>query len=269
MTDFAGSFADSAFVKPLDGAAQLLHLPEIPTISGSDQPGSAAKSSVASEVGSALGMVVPYFVLSKGVDFALGGAAAGEAAESVMTANSIALKSSIARAGLTGAIYGGIFTPTEGGSLTDTLKQRLTNTALDGSTFALFSGASTALGNSSFLSKIGTQGAGGIAKDMAVNAVAGLPAGLWSAEAGSLATTGHTASLQDAASAAGQYALFGGAFAGLSRGTGFLKSARQNSNSSLRFRDQSAAGDFSGQAAATDSAGRLAALAPDLDTTDL
>lgn len=112
--DFGQSLFHSAVESPINGATQLINqlggtkIGSLDIVGAPSQPTSTADS-YAQKIGGAIGMVVPYFLVSKGVGKVADGLMGTSMAKSLSLTP--LLESSMGRAGLSGALYGGVFTP--------------------------------------------------------------------------------------------------------------------------------------------------------------
>lgn len=229
---FGSGLLHGAIESPINGVTQLanrgldrigLHIDPI-EISGLSKANlNSPAERAAAQGGTAIGAIVPLMLISKATGKFLNAEsmAAQKTAEILGTkpmAESIKLA---AKQGfVTGAIYGGVFTPSADGD--QFLKSRLQNATLGGTTFATFQAANqfgrNVLSSHGLFGSLNTRQF--LTREMplatAVGALAGVPTGLVSAvgqakiERGSFAPT--AAELRNHI---GSNVLFGGAFAGL------------------------------------------------------
>lgn len=202
--DFMHSAVYAGIQSPLTGATQLIdqvagtHLDK--AVSFIEAPEHAKFGSAdwhAQQLGSALGTVLPFLAVHKGLSATLG--------ETAIMSNPIAQGAG------SGLVFGSIFQPTESGE--NFWSSRLKNGVVSGVTFGAIGGFNGALGkladsealSGTFAQRlVGNQVFSGIAS--------GVPAGLVSAETGSLLAGKGLASGQDLAQSAYSYGLIGGAF---------------------------------------------------------
>jgi predicted GH43/DUF377 family glycosyl hydrolase len=201
-SDFAKEFAESSLVTPLNGLIQLadkvpgVHLKEV------EYQGATDKNSIAAEAGHIAGFVADLTVLSvatKGASKSLLGRAG--VVESSFTASAIQM-------GAAGALYGGVFTPTQGNNFgADRLKQA----ALQGGTMAALGLTSRAfqgvtIFDNSLLNKV------------AVNSFSGGIVGGANAIATERLLSGRWATAKQIGDQALSFGLFGAAFGALDYG---------------------------------------------------
>lgn len=183
--DFGKSLFVGAVESPWNGLAQLTHLPEMHVT------GEYNSNSVLAGAGSLIGSVADFMAVSKGIDKAADFMGKGGAFES---ANASAAK----MAGI-GALYGGVFTPNNSGL------DRLKAAGVDGITFGAMSKATSGLMAGRDL---------GFAGKLKAGVLGGAAGGGANVAGDMLFNYDKPNSFKDAASRIGQYAAFGGLFAG-------------------------------------------------------
>lgn len=210
----AGRAAAYSMVQsPLDGAAQLLDkttgskfLPSLHLMDAPSETQFASAKWHAQQIGSAAGMALPFLILHKGVsnfsrsalELTLGGASARHLGKSA--------GKSIIDSALTGAAYGGIFTPVS--SDDDFYKARWKESAIGAATFATFTGASSALKG---FDRVSPKANLKEIQSFKNAVIAGLPAGAVCAEGRSLAESGKHADAIDLLKSAYSFSFVGGA----------------------------------------------------------
>ncbi len=213
VADFGKEFVHSALVNPWNAVVQVadkvpgVKLPEI-QMQGADH-----KDSLGAKAGALSGFVVDFAALSiatKGLTKPL--------LKTVGIGETGALASATTM-GLTGGIYGGVFTPTENGQ--DLLTSRFKQAGVQAGTFAAMSLATGALGG-------GFEGS--LSRRIGVNAAGGAIGGATNALLNERVMNDRWASGTQIAESAGNFAMFGAAFAGLDFAIGKGINARREAN---------------------------------------
>ncbi|HEY9714129.1 MAG TPA: hypothetical protein V6C72_11705, partial [Chroococcales cyanobacterium] len=236
-TEFAvnlkDSFLYSAIQSPITGISQICdqlsgtHLTEKTHFI--DAPAQAQFGSAAwhaQQIGSGLGMAADFLVANKFV----GGTAskiAGQTAElSTLSNFSASSTAAIGRSAFTGALFQGLFTPSQGsgrdfwlGRLENAGSGALTFGALTGASLGLRSMLGTATAESALLTRA-------IKSDAAIGTLAGIPAGAVSAESNSLLHGKGLASTSDVMQSAYGFVVAGGPL-GLLHGLGMPESSEK------------------------------------------
>ncbi|MBS1953444.1 MAG: hypothetical protein JST89_04635 [Cyanobacteria bacterium SZAS-4] len=197
-TDFGKELVHSALVNPYNAVAQIAdkagaHLPTI------EMQGADNKDSIGAKAGALAGFVVDFAALS---------IATKGATKPLLSSMGVSETSALSRAttmGVTGAVYGGIFTPTESGQ--DLLTSRLKQAGVQAGTFASMSLATSALGGAEF--------EGALLRRVGVNAAGGAVGGATNALLNERLINDRWATGKEIAQQAGTFALFGAAFAGV------------------------------------------------------
>jgi hypothetical protein len=211
VTDILGDAVHSALYsavqEPISGvtqmvdefAGQYIGTKLLPKVQFMDAPVQAKFGSVdwhAQQVGSAVGMLVPFLLVGKGVKGVLGTSAMTAEEASLMSRKAV-FGMSMKEAGLTGFTYDAAFRPSDsknegvGQFLMDRGKQGL----IGAGTFMTLTG--TSLGLSRFAGSAAVEKSALVPllkNPIASGIISGVPAGLFTAEANSLNKTGHLAS---------------------------------------------------------------------------
>jgi len=222
ITDILGDAVHSALYtavqEPVSGVTQIVDefagtkfLPKVQFLDAPVQAKFGTADWHAQQVGSAVGMLLPFMVVGKGVRGVLG----TSAEEASLMSRKAAFGMSMKEAGLTGFAYDALLKPSDTnhtGGVGGFLLDRGTQGAIGAGTFMTLTGSS-----------IGLRSLGGAAveksaflpllKNPIVNGVlSGVPAGLFTAEAHSLAKTGHLASGEEVGQSVYGMSLIGGGF---------------------------------------------------------
>ena len=228
-SDFGQSLFHSAVENPVNGVTQLVNevagtnIKPLTIVGAPSEPTSTADS-YAQKIGGAIGMVIPYFLVSKGIGKVAGGLTETSMAKSLSMTPF--LESSVARAGLSGAVYGGIFNPVSADEKNPGWA-RLRNAAVDGATFATLTGASESLAKMGIF-KPTTSALANTFKSVGTTMIAGVPAGIVSAEGQSLLGQGRFAKGSELTQSAMDFVTVGGALAALTHGVGAAENWRAN-----------------------------------------
>lgn len=205
LSEFGSSAFDAGFQRPVNGISQLAGnlvgrtLPELHLVAP-DKPNDRTEAFV-QQAGASVGMIVPFLISRAAVR----GAFAGRLGTSIA--------SSAIEGGATGAFMGAVLTPVEKGR--DFWQGRLANAVTDAGTFAALGASARGLSGirafavtpeSGLLSTVG-KGAG-------IGAISGIPAGLTSAELGSLTSGRGLASQHELGKSVTDFAMFGGILGG-------------------------------------------------------
>ncbi|MGD9680226.1 MAG: hypothetical protein AB7W16_03485 [Candidatus Obscuribacterales bacterium] len=179
--DLFRSMAYAGAQSPVNGAVQLVDnvagtdfLPAVQFVTPPEPAEFGSARWHAQQIGYAAGMVAPFLILHKTLH---GGAPLSSSLASVRAT------------AMTGTVYGGVLTPTLAGE--DPLTGRLRNAAVSGATFATLSASSIGLKTlGAELTGTSAVASGILKNEVAAGALAGLPAGLVSADSESL-LSGH------------------------------------------------------------------------------
>lgn len=199
VSDFGKELIHSAFVNPYNAVVQLADKAGGAKLEQIDMHGAENKDSLGAKVGALAGFVVDFAALS---------VATRGATKPLLTSMGVGESSAIANAtnmGLSGGLYGGVFTPTEGGQ--DLLSSRLKQAGVQAGTFAAMSLATSAFGGANF--------EGSLTRRIGVNAAGGAVGGATNAILNERLINDRWASGTEIAQQAGGFALFGAAFAGV------------------------------------------------------
>ncbi len=220
VTDILGDAVHSALYtaiqEPVSGVTQIVDevagtklLPRVQFLSAPEQAKFGTADWHAQQFGSAVGMLLPFMLVGKGVRGALGTSAEGASLMSTKAAFGMSIK----EAGLTGFAYDAILRPSDTnhtGGLGGFLMDRGTQGLVGAGTFMTLTGSSLGLRS---LGGVERSASLSLLRNPIVNGVlSGVPAGLFSAEAGSLTKTGHLASAQELGQSVYGMAVIGGGF---------------------------------------------------------
>lgn len=202
--DFMHSAVYAGIQAPLTGATQLIdqvagtHLDK--SVSFIDAPEHAQFGTAdwhAQQLGGALGTVLPFLVVHKGMSAALG--------------DSALMSSPIAQGAGSGLVFGSVFQPSETGQ--NFWTSRLKNGVGSGVTFGALGGFNGALGKLAESEALtGTIAQRLVGNQIFSGIVSGVPAGLVGAETGSILGGKGLASGQELTQSAYSYGLIGGLF---------------------------------------------------------
>jgi predicted GH43/DUF377 family glycosyl hydrolase len=198
-SDFGKELIHSAFVNPYNAVVQIADKSTGAKIEQIDMQGAENKDSLGAKAGALTGFVVDFAALS---------VATRGATKPLFASMGVGETSALAQAGtmgLTGGLYGGVFTPTEPGQ--DLLSSRLKQAGVQAGTFAAMSLATSAFGGANF--------EGSLARRIGVNAAGGAVGGATNALLNERIMNDRWASGSEIAQQAGSFALFGAAFAGV------------------------------------------------------
>ncbi len=207
--DFGHAAIYSGIQAPLTGVTQLIDevadtdlAKSLSFISAPEQAKFGSADWHAQQLGGALGTVIPFLAVHKGMSAAF--------------ADTALLSDPISQAATSGLIFGSVFQPSNHGD--NFWSSRLKNGVSTGITFGALSGINGAIGKVAESEAL----SGTFAQKIAGNAifsgvVSGAPAGLIGAEADSLLNGKGLASGQDLVQGAYGYGLIGGTFGALSR----------------------------------------------------
>jgi hypothetical protein len=187
--NFLRSAAYSGIQSPLSGLAQVVDhtagtnlASHLQLIDAPEQAKFGSAKWHSEQLGSAIGLAVPFFFLNKGTDCLLGAHGVEEAG----TLSSMKLSNSIASATISGAVYGGMLTPTRPGSDHFWL-DRLKNAAVDGVTFGTMTAINPFVGGLGHFPLFnGTRLQPFLEGQMVSGALSGVAGGLVSSELGSV-----------------------------------------------------------------------------------
>lgn len=222
VTDILGDAVHSALYtaiqEPVSGVTQIVDefagtkmLPKVQFIDAPVQAQFGTADWHAQQVGSAVGMLLPFMVVGKGVRGVLG----TSAEEASLMSRKAAFGMSMKEAGLTGFTYDALLRPSDpnhSGGLGGFLLDRGTQGAIGAGTFMTLTGTS-----------IGLRSIGGatveksallplLRNPIANGVLSGVPAGLFTAEANSLTKTGHLASAEEVGQSVYGMSVIGGGF---------------------------------------------------------
>lgn len=205
LGSFAASALDAGLQRPVNGVSQLAgsvvgrSLPELHLVN----PSKATDRTEAfvQQAGASVGMIVPFLISRAVVRGAFGN----------RLGTSIA--SSVIEGGATGAFMGAVLTPVETGR--DLLSGRLSNAVTDAGTFAVLGASARGLSGIRAFSVTPESGLlASVGKGAGIGAISGIPAGLTSAELGSLTSGKGLASQQELGKSVTDFAMFGGILGG-------------------------------------------------------
>lgn len=205
LGSFAASALDAGLQRPVNGLSQLAgilvdkQLPELRLVETA-KPSTGAEVYV-QQAGAAVGMIVPFLISRAAVRGALGSRLGTSAVSAAV------------EGGGTGFVMGGILSPVE--NERGFWSGRLSNAVTEAGTFAALSSSLRGLsGIRTFAAAPESALWAKVGKGAAVGAIAGVPAGLTSAELTSL-TRGHgLATTAELGKSATDFAIFGGALGG-------------------------------------------------------
>ncbi len=199
VSDFGKELIHSAFVNPYNAVVQLADKTSGAKLEQIDMQGAENKESLGAKAGALAGFVVDFAALS---------VATRSATKPLLSSMGVGESSALANVtnmGLSGGLYGGMFTPTEGGQ--DFLSSRLKQAGVQAGTFAAMSLATSAFGGANF--------EGSLTRRIGVNAAGGAVGGATNAILNERLINDRWASGTEIAQQAGSFALFGAAFAGV------------------------------------------------------
>ncbi|CAN5737153.1 hypothetical protein BH10CYA1_BH10CYA1_34360 [soil metagenome] len=223
VTDILGDAIHSALYtgiqEPISGITQIVDefagtkfLSKMQLISAPEQAKFGSADWHAQQVGSAVGMLLPFLLVRKGVRGVLGTTAAEEAG---LLSKQAAFGMNMKEAGLTGFAYDAFLRPSQpnNGGLGQFLLDRGTQGAVGAGTFMTMTGAGLGLNRLAGASAVERSALIPILRNpVATGIISGIPAGLFSAEANSLTKTGHLASGTELGQSVYGTALIGGGF---------------------------------------------------------
>ncbi|HEY9679644.1 MAG TPA: hypothetical protein V6C76_16695 [Drouetiella sp.] len=199
VSDFGKELVHSAFVNPYNAVSQIadkaanVKMPEV------DMKGADNKDSFGAKAGATVGFVVDYAALAL---------ATKGAVKPVFKSMGVAESGAIAQAttmGLSGGMYGGIFTPSDPSK--DLLTSRIHEAGIQAGTFATMSLAGSAIGGNAF--------EGSLLRRVGVNAASGGIGGATNAILSERLNNDRWASGSEILGQATNFAAFGAAFAGV------------------------------------------------------
>ncbi len=205
LGSFAASALDAGLQRPVNGVSQLAgsvvgrSLPELHLVNPS-KPTDRTEAFV-QQAGASVGMIVPFLISRAAVRGAFGN----------RLGTSIA--SNAIEGGATGAFMGAVLTPVETGR--DFWSGRLSNAVTDAGTFAVLGASARGLSGIRAFSVTPESGLlASVGKGAGIGAISGIPAGLTSAELGSLTSGRGLASQQELGKSVTDFAMFGGILGG-------------------------------------------------------
>ncbi len=217
LGDFVHSAAYSAVQEPISGLTQIADavfqtklLPEVQFISAPEQTQFGSANWHAQQIGGAVGMLLPFLMVGKGVKGLMG---AGAASEAGLLSQRSMIGLTVKEAALTGFTYDAFLKPSEyqPGNLTSFLGSRMLNGATGAATFTALS--LSGLGINGFAeTKVAQQlRIGSFLKNEAVAGVlSGVPAGAVSAELHALQAGRPVPTLQDLGQSVYSFSMVGG-----------------------------------------------------------
>ncbi len=218
LGDAVHSALYTAIQEPISGVTQIVdefagtkYLPKVQFIGAPVQAQFGSADWHAQQVGSAVGMLLPFMLVGKGVRGVLG----TSAEEASLMSRKAAFGMSMKEAGLTGFAYDAVLRPSDSknAGLGQFLLDRGTQGAVGAGTFMTLTGASLGLNRFAGSAMIERSALVPLLKNpIASGVLSGIPAGLFSAEASSLTKTGHLASGTELGQAVYGMAVIGGAF---------------------------------------------------------
>ncbi len=208
----------SAIQEPVSGVTQIVdqfagtkYLPKVQFMEAPKQAQFGTLEWHAQQVGSAVGMLLPFMLAGKGVRGVIGKAGVEEAS---LIPGQAAFGMSMKEAGLTGFAYDAVLRPSEankGGM--GFLLDRTTQGAVGAGTFMMLTGAGMGLNRFAGSEAMERSALVPLLKNpIASGIISGVPAGLFSAEANSLTKTGHIASGTELVQSVYGMSIIGGAF---------------------------------------------------------
>ncbi len=217
LGDFVHSAAYSAVQEPINGITQIADavlqtklLPKVQFISAPEQTQFGSANWHAQQIGGAVGMLLPFLVVGKGVKGVMG---AGAASEAGLLSQRSMIGLTVKEAALTGFTYDAFLKPSEyqPGNLTSFLGSRMLNGATGAATFTALSLSGLGI-NGMAETKVAQQlGIRSLLKNEAVAGVlSGLPAGAVSAELHALQTGKPVPTLQDLGQSVYSFSMVGG-----------------------------------------------------------
>ncbi len=213
LEQFGRAFAYSALQTPISGIADTVdHLAGthiLPNVQFIDAPAPEKPLSVgwhAEQIGSALGMLVPFLATHK---------ALGATGLDVFSAEKASTQMLLARSATSGFVLDGLLRPGDANAQgANYWLGRAGNGVIGAATFSAFTGAS--IGLKSIAGEFeGTTAARLLKNNIVGGALSGIPIGAVSTELHSLIDTGHSASLQQLGEGAYGMAFVGGALGGI------------------------------------------------------
>ncbi|MGH9553681.1 MAG: hypothetical protein ACRD3W_30150, partial [Terriglobales bacterium] len=202
VSGFAAGTFHSAIENPINGVVQIANkttgakVPELHLVNDK-------QDNAGFKLGGIGGMVLDYYLLSK-----VGGQVMGDV-------GGTGIAGTMLRAGAVGAVYGGVFTPSDVNSKSFFL-DRLSNAAVDGTTFGAMAGTAGMLGKTGMFLLPETRS---LLSSMTLNGLAGVSGGLAHAEANAVFKQGKVvASGSDFVTDGLTYGAFGAAFGALDYG---------------------------------------------------
>lgn len=209
----------SAVQEPVSGVTQIVDalagtkfLPKVQFIDAPTQAKFGSLDWHAQTVGSAVGMLLPFMLVGKGVKGVLGETSL--AGSSALLSQKAVFGMSMAEAGLTGFAYDSVLRPSnpQHTGLSFLLDRGIQGTT-GAATFMTLTGGSLALSKFAGSAAIERSALVPLLKNpIASGIISGIPAGLVSAEASSLTTTGHFATGQELGRSVYSMSVIGGAF---------------------------------------------------------
>ena len=223
VTDILGDAVHSALYtaiqEPVSGVTQIVDeftgsklLPKVQFLDAPVQAQFGTADWHAQQVGSAVGMLLPFMLVGKGVKGVLG----SSTEEMSLMSRKAAFGMSIKEAGLTGFTYDAFLRPSDTNhkdGLKGFLMDRGTQGAIGAGTFMTLTGASLGLSRFAGSAAIEKSALVPLLKNpIASGVLSGVPAGFFSAEANSYAKTGHLASGQELGQSIYGMSVIGGGF---------------------------------------------------------
>lgn len=229
VADFGRAFAHTLVQAPIEGVAQLIDgkvdgaaSKAVHFLDAPEQAQFMSSNWLAQQTGNALGAILPVLAVHKGVNFGLTRNYSAKAALA-MTENVSALTTrqafgagglKMAEAGITGAIYSGVFTPTHKAEADDFAGARIRHTLVGATTFATLAGTGFGMkAASEALASKTPAVARVLGNEVFAGVVSGVPAGLVSANGESLLAGRGFAKFEDQVKSVGTFSLMGGGFA--------------------------------------------------------
>ncbi len=220
LGDAVHSALYTAMQEPISGVTQIVdefagtkYLPKVQFIGSPVQAKFGTADWHAQQVGSAVGMLLPFMLVGKGVRGVIG----TSAEEASLMSRKAAFGMSVKEAGLTGFAYDAFLRPSDttksNAGIGQFLLDRGTQGAVGAGTFMTLTGASVGLSRFAGSAAIERSALLPLLKNpIASGVLSGIPAGLFSAEASSLTKTGHLASRTELGQAVYGMSVVGGGF---------------------------------------------------------
>ncbi|CAN5618526.1 hypothetical protein BH10CYA1_BH10CYA1_57120 [soil metagenome] len=217
LGDFVHSAAYSAIQEPINGITQIADavlqtklLPKVQFVSAPEQTQFGSANWHAQQIGGAVGMLLPFLAVGKGVKGLMGISTASEAG---LLSQQTMIGLTVKEAALTGFTYDAVLKPSEykPGDLTSFLGSRMLNGATGAATFTALSLSGLGINGLAETKLAQQMRIGTLLKNEAVAGVlSGLPAGAVSAELHALQAGRPVPTLQDLGQSVYSFSMVGG-----------------------------------------------------------